>query len=299
MVTNADRLPLTRHKALNGWRLFWLIAGPLSAVMVVAMLRADLTTGPGVSSLIQLSVRMAVPVLFVAFAASSIQTLFPGSFGQWLLRNRKYVGLAYAAGMAWQGFFILWMVTIHRDYYVNEVYFLRDAIEGVGGYLFLAAMTFTSFRPGRQLLSAKQWKFLHKAGMYYLWAYAFSVYWWALFYYGNPVVLDYIYYWLGFAAWAVRPAAWSKRRLKAVSGDPAGSSIALLGYAVIAVGFVAAVFGSAWYPTVNRLLTGYALTALPETYLPYWPFEPFLPMFFILAGVMLFTRSRLSGLATA
>ena len=52
--------------------------------------------------------------------------------------------------MAWQGLFILWMVLAYTDYYVNELYVLRDAIEGVGGYLFLTAMTVTSFMPVRR-----------------------------------------------------------------------------------------------------------------------------------------------------
>ena len=267
----------------NGWRLFWMATAPVSAIMLVPMLATDTSTGPGVPALIQLSVRCAVPLLFVTFATSSIQSLFPGPFGRWLLRNRKYIGLSFAAAMAWQGFFILWMVTIHADYYINEVYVLRDAIEGVVGYVFLAAMTITSFPFGRRRLSSKQWKWLHKIGIYYLWAYAFSVYWWALFYYRNPVMLDYVYYCLGFAAWAVRAAAWSRSRRRRAAGE-VRMAPGLAGVALVASGLLAAGLGLLWYPLAERLLTGYAFTRIPETYLPYWPFAPFLPLVLILAG---------------
>ena len=286
-----DLNEVLKRAALNKWGLFWLVAGPISVVMVVAMTVKDLTTGPGVSSMIQLSVRCAVPWLYIAFAASSIQTLFPGPFSRWLLRNRKYVGMCFAAAMAWQGLFILWLVFGHTDYYVNQVYVLRDAIEGVGGYAFLLAMTVTSFPRGRRMLTARQWRMLHLSGIYFLWAYAFSVYWWSLFYYSNPVPLDYIYYSAGLAAWVVRAAAWSRKRAKAAARESRELSAhplaRMAGIVLIGAGLVAASIGSAWQGTAEQYVYGYALTEIPELYLPYWPFEPFLSLAVIMLGVYL------------
>lgn len=91
--------------------------------------------------------------------------------------------------MGWQLFFSLWMVTLHTGYYVEDVYVLSDVIEGIGGYLFLIAMVLTSFKFGRSRLSAKRWKQLHKYGIYFLWAYAWSVYWYELFYYEEAPTL--------------------------------------------------------------------------------------------------------------
>ena len=284
-----------KNKAINEWRLFWLITGPISIAMVIAMMGIELNSGPAVSSMIQLSVRCAVPLLYVVFAASSVQVLFPGPFGLWLSRNRKYLGLCFAAAMAWQGLFILWMVTVYSDYYINEVYVLRDAIEGVVGYLFLAAMTLTSFMPVRKRMKPGSWKLLHKSGIYFLWAYAFSVYWWNLFYYGNPVLLDYVYYWGGFLAWGLRAGAWSKKRQKraekAAPGSDRRPAFTTLGYAMIAVGLVATIFGSFLQKSAEQYLTGYTFTRWPELYLPYWPFEPFLALFVIALGAFLIAKS--------
>ena len=105
MTANLDEL--LKSKAINGWNLFWLITVPISLVMVLTMIRVDLSSAEGVSSMIQLSVRCAIPWLYLAFAASSLQAVFPGSFSRWLLRNRKNVGLCFAAAMAWQLTFIL------------------------------------------------------------------------------------------------------------------------------------------------------------------------------------------------
>ena len=285
-----------KNKAINGWNLFWLVTVPISALMVFSMMRADLSSGEGVSSMIQLSVRCAVPWLYVVFAASSVLVLFPGLFGRWLLRNRKFLGLCFAAAMGWQALFIVWLVTVFRDYYVAEVYVLRDVIEGVGGYLFLIAMTLTSFRFGRKLLRPKRWRLLHKSGIYFLWAYAFSVYWWALFYYPNPAWIDYVFYWTGLAAWGLRAAAWSKKR-RELAEKRAPETVSQpvfvwLGMVVIGFGLIAASSGSAWWEPTWELMTGYTITRLPELYLPYWPPVPFLPLFIIAAGAFLATKSR-------
>ena len=284
-----------KSTAVNGWSLFWIISGPISLAMIIGMLRSDLSSGPAVSAMIQASVRCAVPWLLLAFAASSVQILWPGPLGLWLSRNRKFLGLCFAAAMAWQGFFILWMVLIYSDYYIDEVYVMRDAIEGVVGYLFLTAMTLTSFMPVRKHMTPKSWKLLHKSGIYFLWAYAFSVYWWNLFYYDSPGWLDYTYYWAGFAAWSLRAAAWTKKRRKQRAKSGAASTgHALFGVpanVAIGVGLVAAAFGKAWYPTAANLMTGYSFTRVPELYVPYWPFEPWLPVFIIALGAYLISRS--------
>ena len=285
-----------KNKSVNEWSLFWLITGPISAVMVFSMMRADLSSAEGVSSMIQLSVRCAVPWLFLAFAASSVQVLFPGPLSRWLLRNRPFIGLCFSAAMGWQLLFIVWLVTVYNNHYMGEVYVLRDAIEGVGGYLFLIAMTLTSFKFGRKLLKPKRWKLLHKSGIYFLWAYAFSVYWWNLFYYPNPIWLDYVYYWAGFLAWGLRAAAWSKKqRQRAEKESPQISSqpaFAWMGIAIVGIGLFAASFGLLWREPVEEFLTRSATSQMLVLYLPYWPFTPFLPLFIIVLGAFLWAKSK-------
>ena len=210
---STDLNELLKIKMLNGWNLFRLITVPISLVMVLTMLRVDLSSAEAISSMIQLSVRCAVPWLYLAFAASSLPVVFPGLLSRWLSRNRKFIGLCFAAAMAWQLFFILWLVGIHTEYYVNDVYVLSDVVEGVMGYSFLIAMVLTSFKFGRSRLTRKQWNLLHTSGIYWLWAYAWSVYWFNLFYYQSPAVLiDYVYYWGGFLAVGLRMCAWTRNR---------------------------------------------------------------------------------------
>ena len=299
-----DLKALLAHKAINKWRLFWLIAIPMFITIVVTMMGADMSTASGVSSMIGFSVRLAVPFIFLVVAASSVQILFPGSFSKWWLRNRKYIGMCFAVAMSWQGLFIFIMSYFFRDYYFENVYLFRDELEGSIGYIFLPAMVVTSFHFGRKHLSSKQWKLLHKSGIYFLWAYPFSTYWWSLSYYQNPVPLDYVYYWCGFLAFAVRIAAWGKQRRQAMDRNAAESSTPLalraLGSAIIVLGLVWSAYGLYWQERVTGFLTTPEWSADLVLWLPFWPFEPFLSLFIIGLGTILVTMAvpKVAGLKT-
>jgi len=291
-----DLKVILKNKAINEWRLFWLISIPMSVIMVIAMLGADMSTGPGVSEMIGFSVRWAVPFIYLVVAASSVQILFPGPFPTWWLRNRKYIGMCFAVAMAWQGTFIFMMSNFFREYYFEDVYLLRDELEGSIGYIFLTAMVVTSFHFGRKHLNPQQWKLLHKSAIYFLWAYPFSVYWWSLFYYENPEPIDYVFYWGGFLAFALRIAAWGKKRQQATRKIAPESStppaLKVLGGAIIAFGLLVSATGLQWQEPVTAFLTAPEWSANLELWLPYWPFEPYLSLFIIGSGAMLATRAR-------
>jgi hypothetical protein len=291
-----DLKAVLKNKVINEWRLFWLISIPMSIVMVIAMMGVDMSTGAGVSTMIGFSVRWAVPFIYLVVAASAVQMLLPGPFPMWWLRNRKYIGLCFAVAMAWQGVFIFMMSNFFREYYYQDIYLLRDELEGSIGYIFLAAMVVTSFQFGRKYLSHKQWKLLHRSGIYFLWAYPFSVYWWNLYYYENPQPIDYLFYWGGFLAFALRIAAWGKKRLQAMKRTTPESSTSVafkvLGGAIIVFGLIAAAMGLHWQEPVTEFLTAPKWSADLVLWLPYWPFEPYLSLFIIGLGAALFTKAR-------
>lgn len=290
-----DGRALFRHKLLNGWYLFGLVSLPVSAMVIAEMVSVDMSSGEGVSHMIGYAVRFAIPLIFVVIAASAMQRLFPGPLTNWWLRNRKYLGLSFAVAMAWQGLFIFIMSNWYRNYYYSDIYLLRDEIEGSVGYIFLAAMVVTSFRFGRKHLTAKQWKFLHTSGVYFLWAYPFSVYWWNLSYYEDPQLFDHLLYWVGFLAVVVRIAAWGKQRVRVVNSATAAEStptaLRNLGAAIIVGGLFAAATGVYWQAATTAFLTGREWSANLELWLPFWPFEPFLPLFAIGIGTMLATTT--------
>ena len=287
---------LLKNKVLNKWNLFWLISGPISIFMIINLLAVDASTGAGISEMIQFSVRWAVPFVYLVIATSSVQILFPGPFSRWLMRNRKYIGLCFAVAMAWQALFIFIMSYFFHEYYYSDVYYFRDEIEGSIGYIFLPAMVLTSFNFGSKLLTPKQWKLLHTSGIYFLWAYPFSVYWWNLYYYEDPVLIDYVFYWVGFVAVALRIVAWGKQRYglsKKIDPNyktPIESK--LLGGLLIIFGLLVSASGLYWQDLITSLLTASQWSAELELWLPFWPFEPFLSLLFIGIGTLLITKNK-------
>ena len=279
---------ILKSKAVNGWGLFGLIAGPMCLVIIAESIAADLSTGAGVSQMIGFSVRIAVPFIYLVVAASSVHILFPSLFSRWWLRNRPYIGFCFAVAMAWQATFIFIMSNVYRDYYYQDVYLLRDELEGSVGYIFLVAMVVTSFRQVRAHMNQVQWKLVHTFGIYFLWAYPFSVYWWNLNYYENPALLDYVYYWAGFLAVALRITAWGKKRERTEKQFP----LKFLGITLIATGITASATGLLWQKTITEFITTPTWSADLVLWLPFWPFEPFLPLFLIGLGTMTLTSSK-------
>lgn len=216
----AAQTSLLNSRYLNDNRLYALIVIPMCLAVFAAMARLDLTSSPDVSSLVTFSVRLAVPWLFIAFAASALATLIRSPFTRWVIRNRRIFGLCYATGMGWQLFFIIWLLTGHFDYYLAKSYSATALAEQVPGYLLLMAMTLTSFKPGRKLISARQWRILHLFGIYWLWAVTWSTYWYELFYYDDRQVIDYVYYWAGIGAWGLRMMAWIRKRAPKLATQP-------------------------------------------------------------------------------
>lgn len=288
-------------KAINGWYLYWLITLPMTVFLVLNTVAADLGNPEDVSHLISYSVRWSVPFIYFVLAASSMPVVFPGDLSRWWARNRKYIGLVFATAMAWQGAFIFLVSTVHSDYYYSDIYYLRDELEGSSGYIFLAAMVFTSFEFGRRLITARQWKLIHKSGVYFLWAYPFSVYWWNLFYYEAPRPIDYVFYVAGFLAFSVRIVAWAKKRH--MKNQREGLDVAVThlaaGYLFIALGLLAAGTGALWRETISGILLAPAWSANLELWLPFWPFEPFLSLLLIALGAMTLTYRNTPSMASA
>ena len=278
-----------RHKVINGWHLFCLISLPISAAVIIEMLGTDLSVGEGISSMIGYSVRFAIPFIFLAIGASSAYVVFPHPFTAWLARNRRYIGLCFATAMFWQAVFIFTMTTFFRGFYFDDVYYFRDELEGSVGYVFLVGMVLTSFTFSRKRLSPQQWKYIQKGGVYFLWAYAFSVYWWNLYYYPEPEAIDYIFYWMGFSAFALRIAAWGKKRTRKMNDSQTPIALRVLGAVLIGFGLAASATGLQWQQVVTEFMTSAAWSAELELWLPFWPLEPFLPLLTIALGTLLFT----------
>jgi hypothetical protein len=164
-VTGSDRAPA-------GWALVGWTAAAI-AVMSVVVLAAAGTGEPGIRMLIRATARTSVVLFTAAFVASPLRRAWPGRASCWLLANRRYLGVSFAVSHVGHLLAILALA----GWSVRKM--VADAGPGVtflGGvaYLFVVAMTATSFDRTAAWLGPRRWRRLHTAGVWWLWVVFFA-----------------------------------------------------------------------------------------------------------------------------
>jgi sulfoxide reductase heme-binding subunit YedZ len=109
--------------------------------MVAGMLVIGITSPEATVKLIRLSVQLASPWIYIAFVTSALTTLFPNAFSKWLLRNRRYTGLSFAAGFGWQAVFIAVLLTLYPAHYWDDLHKASDLLGRSLSYIFLLALS--------------------------------------------------------------------------------------------------------------------------------------------------------------
>ncbi len=194
---------------LQGWPLFWILAFALLALELRLVTAVNWSSATDIRWLMGMNWRLAAPYFLLAFTASSLQRLFPGRTTRWLLANRRYFGLAFAAGALCQLAPIATLaLRFHpalADIHAASEQYGEDLI-----YLTLVLMTVTSFRVTNRYISPTTWRRLHSAGIYLLGGlYGVTYVYFAL----NEPNITYILLCVAFLlAWGLRGTVWWKRR---------------------------------------------------------------------------------------
>jgi sulfoxide reductase heme-binding subunit YedZ len=191
---------------LNSRSLFWVLALAVSTATLLGLSHTDFHSDRGMTSIVHRSVRCALPLFVLAFTASSLAILWPSALTRWMLANRRYIGLAFAFAMALHFGFVAYFI-----WSFGNPLNVRATLMDVFGFIFLLALTLTSFRWGARYLSRANWRRLHKTGVYAIWLVATLIY-----FHGVRVGAGLMYrIFLGvlLAAWMLRAAAWGRLRL--------------------------------------------------------------------------------------
>jgi methionine sulfoxide reductase heme-binding subunit len=202
---------LLQHRLLNGWPFFWMIAGLTFAAMVIGYLLIGVATPEAAVNMIRLSVQFASPWVFLAFVATPMTQLFPGNVSKWLLRNRRYLGLSFAAGFGWQAIFIGVLLAQHNAYYWEALHNDLDLLLRMASYVFLFALTVTSFFPVRRRMRPMHWRWLHLAGIWYFWAAIWASYA-PMAMSSDAKTIDVVYTIIGLVVLVLRIAAYLRAR---------------------------------------------------------------------------------------
>ncbi len=150
----------------SGWKLFAALAG-LTLCMTAAVLLSYPPGADGLRSAIRATARSSFALFLLAFLASSLVTFLPGSGSRRLLRERRYVGLAFAFSHTVHGLLIYrYAQQFPELFWAGRT--VTTSLPNSIGYLFLLLLTLTSFKAPMRLLGGRAWKALHSTGMWVL-----------------------------------------------------------------------------------------------------------------------------------
>jgi DMSO/TMAO reductase YedYZ heme-binding membrane subunit len=151
---------------LNGWRLTGLLAALLS-LMVIGIVGLEDFSVDGVRTAIRATARTSLLLFLPVFAASALIRLWPNPATRWLRRNRRYLGVSFAASHALHGLAIIGFAIGDPDLF-RSMTSTATLISGGIAYLAILAMAATSFDSAVRWLGPRHWRILHWCGSWYI-----------------------------------------------------------------------------------------------------------------------------------
>ncbi|QQZ44496.1 hypothetical protein IF690_13540 [Pseudomonas sp. SK3(2021)] len=153
----------TLPSRFHGWRLFSLLAAAvLLMTALILLLEPDLVEAT--RSAIRATARSSFVLFLLAFTASAFAVLLPSPLSQALVRERRFIGLAFAFSHLVHALLIYSYGQLNPEFWPGRS--TLGNLPGSVGYLFILLLTLTSFKGPAALLSRTAWKRLHTTGMW-------------------------------------------------------------------------------------------------------------------------------------
>jgi sulfoxide reductase heme-binding subunit YedZ len=160
-------MPQRGQSWFDGWRLVAALTLILIAlsVWIAGMRQFDVD---GVRMVIRFTARTSLLFFCLAFSATALARLWPGPWTRWQRRNRRYLGVSFAASHAIHAMAIIRFAAMAPADYMAATSAATYLFGGIG-YAFIIAMTATSFDRTATAIGPRAWCVLHLSGGYYLW----------------------------------------------------------------------------------------------------------------------------------
>ena len=156
----------SRQTWFEGWRLFTVLALALTALCIaIAGMRGFEVDG--VRMVVRFTARTSLMFFCFAFSAAALARLWPNAWTRWQRRNRRYLGVTFAASHGLHAIAIASFAIIDPPGYAAATSAASYIFGGIG-YAFIIAMTATSFDRTAAALGPRAWRALHLVGGYYL-----------------------------------------------------------------------------------------------------------------------------------
>jgi sulfoxide reductase heme-binding subunit YedZ len=156
-----------RQNWFEGWRLFAVLTLTLIAlsIWIAGMRQFDAS---GVRMVIRFTARTSLLFFCLAFSAAALARLWPSAWARWQRRNRRTLGVTFAASHGIHAVAIICFAAMAPADYAAATSAASYIFGGIG-YAFIIAMTATSFDRTAGRIGPRAWRILHLTGGYYLW----------------------------------------------------------------------------------------------------------------------------------
>lgn len=156
-----------RQSWFEGWRLLAVLTLCLIilSLWIASMRQFEVE---GVRMVIRFTARSSLLLFCLAFGAAALARLWPNAWTRWQRRNRRYLGLSFAASHAIHAVAIVAFAKMDPAGFAEATSAASFIFGGIG-YAVIIAMTATSFDRTAALLGPRAWRALHLVGGYYLW----------------------------------------------------------------------------------------------------------------------------------
>jgi DMSO/TMAO reductase YedYZ heme-binding membrane subunit len=155
-----------RQTWFEGWRLFAALTLTLIglSIWIAGMRQFEVD---GVRMVIRFTARTSLLLFCLAFSAAALARLWPNGWTRWLRRNRRALGVSFAASHGIHAVAIACFAAMDPAGFTGATN-LASYIFGGIGYAFIIAMTATSFDRTAAAIGPRAWRGLHLTGGYYL-----------------------------------------------------------------------------------------------------------------------------------
>src|ERR1700733_8055365 len=128
---------------VQGWRLFAVLALVLAglSIWIAGMRQFEVE---GVRMVIRFTARSSLLLSCLAFGAAALARLWPNAWTSWQRRNRRYLGLSFAASHAIHAVAIVVFAKMDPAGFAEATSAASYIFGGIG-YAFIIAMSATSF----------------------------------------------------------------------------------------------------------------------------------------------------------
>src|SRR5438876_1956924 len=148
-------MALHRQDWFEGWRLFGVLTLTMIAlcIWIAGMRQFEVE---GIRVVIRFTARTSLILFCLAFGAAALARLWPNTWTRWQRRNRRYLGVTFAASHGLHALAIAGFAIMDPAGYAAATSASSYIFGGIG-YAFIIAMTATSFDRTAHLFGPRAW----------------------------------------------------------------------------------------------------------------------------------------------